>query len=177
MMRWSIVLVSALVACAGDDPTAGLDPKPEDYLVPAGTYFEFTPRDTPGEIRMMRAVDGRHWVMRAGENWDLGEDLETFFIATDNGFWMGSDQLLPAEIEIGSEGVGVSVVDVDEWPTVYGTFQRAAIVERTDGRFAGSAALVPGVGPVTFSLDGVAWDIIYYEYPFDTEADFAVEAR
>jgi len=170
------VMFGLLSACTGEDTASALMPEPADFLVPAGTYFEFTPRDTPGDIRMMRAVDGRHWVMRSGENWDLGEDLETFFIATDNGFWMGSDQLLPQDIEIGAEGVGVSVLDVDEWATVYGTFTRAMIVERASGRFAGQAALVEGVGPVTFTLDGVVWDIIYYEYPFDTEGEDAVEA-
>lgn len=154
----------ALAAC-GDGADVSGARGVEDYLMPEGAYREYQRLgEAGGPVRMLRAVTGKHWYLRSGTDWEAEDNLDEFYVVVDEyGLWLDDDNLLPPTVLQGEEGLGVSVTDIGDWTTWYGTFPDAVSVERTHGRFQGTNAFAPGMGPITFTLDGVTWDLVYYE--------------
>lgn len=152
-----------LVGC-GEPAEGSRSLQPEDLLPTDGRVNVYTPADdTAAEPLALRAAD-RTWTLRLGEDWETAEAVAELDVRVgDDGVRVGDDLLLPATVAVGEAGDGVTVVAMDEYTTYYGTWPLAVTVEVDGGRWAGVQVFAAGMGPIAATLDGVSWDLVYYE--------------
>lgn len=163
MMRAIGASMLLLVGCKGGseaDPsfTAGA------FVPPDGRHQEYTPADDTAADPLMLRAEADEWTMVVGESWATGTEIGRFTVRADaDGLWAADTLLLPDRVSVGATGEGVEVTAIEEHTTYYGTFDLAVTVEIESGAWAGTQVLARGFGPVTATLDGETWDLVYYE--------------
>ena len=158
------VLVVAL-ACNKVPEGEGAQFHAADYLAPQGSYLELAPIEDPtgATLLMIRADAEDAWTLRTGASWVEGIDAGTVAVSVEDGLTLDGETLLPATVAPGETAGDSEVVSIDDWETYYGTFAHTAVVEVSAGRFTGTNAFAQDHGPVTLSVDGATWDLVYYE--------------
>jgi hypothetical protein len=154
-----------LLACGkgGDEGTREL--RAADFVPPEGLVLEYRIAgsddtdavDTDTAVQapptaLILLVEGG-WGFRAGTSWNTGTEVGVFPISIQGGLQVDGVPILPERI---TDGIGPA-------STWYGEFEQAVTVEIAEGRFAGTMVLAPGLGPIAPTLDGVAYDLVYYE--------------
>lgn len=145
-------MILALVACssgvgAGEWPVA-------DFLAD-GVHLEHALLDAP---------DGPVTVLETAETaWEIRDTndavVDSFTADLSDGLLLDGEPILPSILAVGEAGVTA----LGEHETWYGTFPRAVTVEIADGRWAGTQVFAEDLGPVTYTLDGQVWDLVFYD--------------
>jgi hypothetical protein len=153
-----------LLGWACGDPGAAEHSRVEgDYRGPVGSRIELVPLGQPEATPRMLQMEAESWELRQGQRWREADTLALWAVSRQDGLWVDESQLLPANIELGSAGRGVSVVDVGERETWYGVFPAVVTVEIEAGRFAGEAAFALNIGPIILTVDGAVLELVGYE--------------
>lgn len=113
--------------------------------------------------RWLRVADTT-WTLTEGPSPDTGSPVATWTTRRERGLFVNDVRLLPANVLSGTSEDGATVRAVAAWDTVYGTFPDAAEVEiTTEGTWAGTQVFAEDVGPVFLTIDGAAWETVWYE--------------
>jgi hypothetical protein len=152
-----------LAACAGEEPEpAGF--QASAFALDPGLALQHATADDPatGPTRWLLA-EGTTWEIREGASWESAAVVETLEVALGGDLTVDGEVVLPASVAEGSAAGDAQVSAVGPFEAWYGTYDPAASVEVAAGRAAGSWAFAQDFGPVFFTLDGTAWDLVYYE--------------
>ncbi|MCB9797177.1 MAG: hypothetical protein H6741_31200 [Alphaproteobacteria bacterium] len=165
MPRPTLLLV-LLCACG---PEGGAPQELSDaaaWFLPAeGAEFELVdPEDPSAEPLLMRvSEDGAAWSLRLGERWPDAVEVATWTARVDEqGFWLGSQRVLPPRLQAGLSEDDLDVLSVESAEVYYGTFPRVALVETRGGPLEGEQGFAEDVGPVRLTLDGQRWEVASY---------------
>lgn len=158
------MILLALWACGAPDPVSTAE-NFQPYAGPPGRSLEFVPSDAPDQTPLLLEVaeDGGAWETRWGARWADAEPRDTFVVVREAGLFVAESQLLPEKISIGATGDGVELIDMDAHTVWYGTFDDTAIAAVELGRFAGEQVFAREIGPIRLTLDGVGWELAWYE--------------
>lgn len=154
-MRFALLVLASCGGATG----GGAEWPVGDFLLPDGVHLAHTGLDDPeGPVTWIETT-GSSWELRAGDDREDAVVVETLPIVLDDGVTVDGEQLLPAVLSVGKDGVTA----LGEHETWYGTFPRAVTVEVSGGRWAGTQVFAEGLGPVTYTLDGTVWDLVSYD--------------
>ena len=156
------MIVFALVACKGDEAPPGSH-LASSYALPAGVRLVFAPLDTPEGATETLGRSGPRWELRDGDDWDDGAVLDSFAVDDADGIVVDGVLLLPAVFQKGTTEGGAKITGIGPHETWYGTFDDTVEVEVSSGRWEGTQRFAATLGPVTVTLDGLAWDLVSYD--------------
>lgn len=159
-----LLLVLVLAGCGGDEGGADGVAWAQEYLPPVDSWLQYGLAGNPiaPPWLIVRAETGT-WELREGEEWSTAERLDTLPVDTSAGLEVGGTLLLPEKLEVGASADGVEVLALEEVEVYYGTFPDAVRVRVEGGRFGGEHAFALGRGPVALTLEGEAWELVWYE--------------
>jgi hypothetical protein len=132
---------------------------------PAGDTGDTGALDTAalaGPSRWLR-IGESDWVLSEGDDVDTAAAVSSWPILLDKGLFVDGTPLLPPRVAAGATLDGATITEVAEWTTRYGTFPTAAHVAVEAGPFAGDHAFAEDVGPIHLTIDGQAWELVWYE--------------
>lgn len=161
-MRTASLAVAAL-GCGGADPVdVGLHAS--TFELPPGTVLQHAAAENPqtGPVRWMLA-EGSTWEIREGAEWESAAVVRVLEVGQDADLTVGGEVVLPATVAKGSTAGDARVTEVGPFEGWYGTYDPAASVEINAGQAAGTWVFAEGFGPVFYTIDGSAWDLVYYE--------------
>ncbi|MDP2309434.1 MAG: hypothetical protein Q8P18_25660 [Pseudomonadota bacterium] len=118
----------------------------------------------PAPSRWLR-VDEASWTLTEGATADVGATVGTWVTRREGGLFVDEIRLLPDPVLAGKAADGATVRAIADWETRYGRFPDAAEIEIAGdgGAWAGTQVFARGVGPVFLTIDGAAWETVWYE--------------
>jgi hypothetical protein len=163
-MRPLAVLVLLASCGGGTDTSSGAEKNAADYLAPEGTFAQLGPSSDPASGPwLMFNYQVLAWELREGKSWNAGKSLGTLPVDASSGISVDGSLLLPDRPSEGASSGDVEVLSIGDEETYYGTFPDAIRVRVGSGRFEGEQVWGVALGLVRATIDGDAWEIVYYE--------------
>ncbi len=161
------VLIPLLLAVGCGPDTGPVGPgslDAVDYIPLDKDFLQYGPAADPsGGPFLMIEVGTSSWELRYGSSWTETTDQEQLGYTGDDGLALDGSVVLPAEIAQDAEQDGATVVAMGEAKVYYGTFDQCVQTFVSGGRVAGDWMFAPVVGPISLTLDGEEWELVYYE--------------
>ncbi len=174
MILHPVIAWVLLAACSGGSVPAGGGRDFREFIGSAGELIELRPpmgtdtgpvMDTGGVAIVSRwlAIEDAAWGLRSGDDWDTGAVLGEWALAYEGGLIVAGAQLLPERIAEGESAGGARIRTLTPYETGYGTFLDAVTVEVAEGEWAGTQVFAAGAGPVSLTLGGEVWELVWYQ--------------
>ncbi len=157
-----LLLLSACGPDLGPDGEASLNAN--DYVPAEGRWLQYGPAAAPDQGPfLMIEVLASSWELREGPSWTESVSEETVSFSDEDGLSIDGTTVLPAKLSEGAEQDGTTVVSMGDETVYYGTFSLATRTSVPSGRVSGEWIFARELGPIALTLDGDAWELVYYE--------------